>query len=131
MHSQRLLLALSLFAASTADTVPAGVRSVSRRPIFVLLVVGIVLDLIVSLALGYVAVQARDAASQAHINRVAAFQACSEFNRSKQADLARWDAIVKLLQSDGGTPQLETFIQGVEQANRTADQPRDCNSLAP
>ena len=131
MHSPRLLLALGVYGLTEPATAATGGRPRVRRWLIGLLVVGIVLDLIIGLTIGPIALQAKRASSSAHIARASAYAACEEFNRAKQADLERWDAIVKLLQTGPASPELETFVAGVEQANRTADQPRDCNRLAP
>ena len=101
------------------------------RWVAILFVVGVTLDVLIGVSLGYVAVQARDAASTARINRLAAYNACIANNDAKQADLARWDAIIVLLRSGHDSPELQTFIAGVQKANRTADAPRDCGALVP
>lgn len=101
------------------------------RWLAVLFVAGIALDILVGIALGLIAVQARQASSSAHIARVANYTTCLVNDDYRRADLARWDAIVVLLRSDGDSPQLQTFIAGVEKANRTADAPRDCTKLLP
>lgn len=126
MASPRLLLVLSLGASlAPRGSVEKG-RVVRLRWVMVLLAVGVALDLIVGLALGYVAVQARSAASSAHISRVAAYQLCLANNDAKQADLARWNAILALVRQSPATPMQTAFIEGVEEANSIADAPRNC-----
>lgn len=101
------------------------------RWVLVLFAIGVVLDILIGVSLGYVAVQARDAASTARVNRVAAYQACLSGNDRSAADLKRWDDIVTLLRSGRDSPELQTFLAGVDKANGTADAPRDCGRLVP
>lgn len=129
MHLPRLLLATLLTASWVRTETAPEVRKVKGRWLVFLLAAGVLLDLIVGLALGYVAVQARNAASAAHISRVAAYQFCLANNDAKQSDLARWDAIVALLRTGPDSPQLQAFIEGVEAANGNADAPRDCGKF--
>lgn len=126
MHSPRLLLAWSLgVGMSTTDTVAGGARP-RVRWVIALLTIGITLDLVVSLALGALAVQAKNAGATAHIARVAAYESCMASNRAKQADSARWDTVVQLIETGPGSPQVETFLAGLEKANAAADKPFDC-----
>jgi hypothetical protein len=93
--------------------------------------VGIVLDLIISVILVYNNQRISKVASQAHIAKVAAYEYCLKGNASAQADLKRWDAVLALLHDGTTTPGLQTFIAGVEKANRTADQQTDCARIKP
>lgn len=131
MHSPRLLLLSVVFGLKSTATDDSIGRVRIGRWVVIGLAVGIALDLVIGLTIGPIALQARHASSSAHLARVSAYAACTEFNRAKQADLARWDAIVKLLQTGPASPELQTFVAGVEQANKTADQPRDCSQVAP
>lgn len=111
---------------------PATPKSVTLpRWLVVLFAGGVVLDILVGTALGLVAVQARNAASSAHISRVATYQTCLANNEYKAADLSRWNAIVVLLRTGGDSPELQAFIAGVEKANVQADTPRNCTKLLP
>lgn len=101
------------------------------RWVAVLFVVGVCLDILIGISLGYVAIQARSAASSAHISRLAGYTTCLANNDFRALDLARWDAIIVLLRSGGDSPQLQTFIVGVEKANAQADKPRNCRLLLP
>lgn len=131
MHSQRSLLALLLFG-SLAQVENGKPRLMGRqRLLIVLLTVGVVLDLLISVSLGYVAVQARNASNQAHIVKVASYEACVANNDAKQADLKRWDDVLTLIKDGHATPALLAFIAGVRRSNVTADAPRDCGRLAP
>ena len=131
MHSQRLLLGLSLMSATGVASVGSQ-RPLIRRPwVLTLLVVGIVLDLAISGALIHNNYQINKVVSQAHIAKVAAYEYCLKGNASAQADLKRWDAVLALLHDGQNDPQLETFIAGVEKANRTADQQTDCSRIKP
>lgn len=131
MHSPRLLLGLLLGASwATADPATKGLN-VKVRWVVILLAIGVALDLLISLALGYVAVQARNAASQAHVARVATYEACLTSNATKTDDLKRWDEVLALV-SDGRTDTATLrFVQQVGQINKTADAPRDCGALVP
>lgn len=131
MHSPRLLLATLLTVSLARDGPMVEVRSRRGRWLVALLVVGVALDLIVGLALGYVAVQARSAASQAHLNKVAAYEACLANNDNKMADAQRWREVLALVSDGGSNPQTAAFVRGVEKANAAADAPRDCNRIAP
>ena len=131
MHSPRLLLLSVAFTLSAADQDGTDGRIILRRWVVIGLAVGIALDLLIGLTLGPIALEARRASSQAHLNRVAAYEACLQFNQVKAADLKRWDAIIKLIETGPSNPATVAFVKGVEQANRTADQPVDCRKLAP
>lgn len=131
MQSPRLLLALSLGVSLARSNGAPGGAGVRLRLVSIFLAVGVALDLIVGLALGYVAIQARDAASSARIGRVAAYQSCLANNEAKMSDLARWDAIVALLRSGPDSPELRAFLDGVEKANGSADAPRNCKAFLP
>ena len=126
MHSPRLLLAWSLGVSMTALDATGGRGRARARWVIALLTVGIILDLLVSLALGALAVQAKNAGATAHIARVAAYESCMASNRAKQADSARWDTVVQLIETGPGSPQVETFLAGLEKANAAADKPLDC-----
>lgn len=103
-----------------------------RRPwILILLITGVALDLLISLALGSVALEARHNAAQARIIKLAAYEYCLNSNQAKQADLERWDAVLTLLKDGNNDPKLETFITGVERANQSADSTVDCNKINP
>lgn len=101
------------------------------RWVAILFIAGVVLDVLIGVSLGYVAIQARNAASSAHIGRVATYQSCLTNNDYRALDLSRWNAIVVLLRSGGDSPELQTFIAGVEKANASADAPRNCNVFLP
>lgn len=131
MHSPRLLLLSVAFTLSAAGQDGTDGRIILRRWVVIGLAVGIALDLLIGLTLGPIALEARRASSQAHLNRVAAYEACLQFDQVKVADLKRWDAIIALINSGPASPQTEAFIKGVEQANKTADQPVDCASIKP
>lgn len=126
MHSPRLLLAWSLgVGMSTIDTANGDARPRARW-VIALLVIGITLDLVVSLALGGLAVQAKHAAATARIARVAAYESCVASNESRQADLVRWEKVVALIDTMPANPEVQTFIAGVRAANETADRQVDC-----
>lgn len=131
MHSPRLLLLSVVYGLNAADPAATDSRIVLRRWVIIGLAVGIALDLVIGLTLGPIALEARRASSQAHLNKVAAYQACLQFNEVKSADLARWDAIVKLIDSGPANPETVAFVRGVEAANKTADRPVDCTRQAP
>lgn len=91
-----------------------------------LVIVGVIFDLVVSVVVGWGAIKANEAASSAHIARVSAYQSCLEGNKFRQADLARWDHVLTLINTMPKNPAQQQFIQGVDKANRTADRQRDC-----
>ena len=96
-----------------------------------LLMVGVGLDLLISVVLGLVVIQARNDASQAHLLKVAAYEACLAANQQKAADLARWGAVLRLIEGKHPTAQTEAFVAGVRAANRTVDAPADCGRISP
>ena len=126
MHSPRLLLAWSLGVAMTATDDTTGDGRGRGRWLIALLIVGITLDLLVSLALGALAVQAKRAADTAHIARVAAYESCLVNNQAKQADLVRWEKVLNLVDTMPTNPEVQTFVAGVRSANETADKQIDC-----
>jgi len=131
MHSQRLLLLASLGYRSDAGSVtPTPVRTPSRW-LLVLVAVGVGLDLLISVALGYAVNQTRINTSQTHILKVAAHETCLASNDQKAADLRRWDEVLTLLDTEPANPALEKFVAGVRKANGTADAPHDCSTVAP
>jgi hypothetical protein len=131
MHSQRLLLALSpMFSTGGPGMVPGRRRAV-RKTVIVLLGVGILLDLLVSVVLVNNYRQIQKVTSEAHIAKVASYEACLASNRSKAADSERWDKVLALVDTMPDNPQVETFVAGVRAANRTADHPADCTDLVP
>jgi hypothetical protein len=114
---------------SMTDASPA--QASRTRWVIVLLTVGVLLDLMISVILVYQNRQIEHAASSAHISRVAAYQSCLKGNDYRANDQARWDAIVKALQTEGGNPELARFIMQVQAANQQADHPVDCVPLRP
>lgn len=102
-----------------------------RALIIVLLSIGVALDLLISVALVYSVRQAKDAASQVHIVKVAAYEACLVNNDRSAADLKRWNDILALIRDSPATPQRDLFVAAVNKANRQADNPRDCGKLVP
>lgn len=131
MHSQRLLPALLLMSA-TAKTGNKEIPPVTRRGlIIVLLAIGVVLDLLISVALVYSVDQTRKSASQVHILKVAAYEACLVGNERSAADLKRWNDILALIENAPNTPGRDAFVQAVNKANLQADNPRDCGRLVP
>lgn len=131
MLSPRLLLALLPGALWTDNGTDRRTLTVRGRWVVIFLVVGVALDLLISVVLISQNQQIKQAASSAHISRVAAYESCLASNDQKRADLERWDAIIKLLSTRPPSPQLEAFVHGVEIANLSADQPRDCQTVAP
>jgi NhaP-type Na+/H+ or K+/H+ antiporter len=131
MHSLRSLLALSLGVRLTMES--PGTSHQGRRVhwLVILLAVGVALDLLIGLALGYVAVQARSASSQAHIARVANYESCLVTNQRKAADALRWMSVLALVSQVAPQTQLQTFVAGVQKANALADQPQDCHKAVP
>lgn len=131
MHSQRLLLATLLTASWVQDGASPGTPRMKGRWLVVLLAIGVALDLMVGLALGYVAIQARNASSQAHILKVAAYEACLSNNDNKAADADRWRKVLALVDTMPHNQAVQVFIAGVNAANAAADAPRDCQALVP
>ena len=89
--------------------------------------VGVLFDLVISVIVGWGVIRANDAASSAHIARVAAHTSCIAGNTFRQADLARWDHVLTLINTMPKNTAQQKFIAGVDAANRTADQLRDCS----
>lgn len=108
-----------------------GGHRMRMRWLIVLLVVGVALDLLISVALFYAVDQARRASSEAHLIKVAAYETCLSGNDTRAADLRRWHDIETLLRNGRDTPELQAFIAGIERANGQADSTRDCSSFAP
>lgn len=102
-----------------------------RGIIIVLLAVGVVLDLLISVVLITTVNQARHNASQVHILKAAAFEACLVDNQRSAADLKRWNDILALIRDAPGTPARDSFVAAVNKANQQADNPRDCGKVAP
>jgi hypothetical protein len=135
MHAQRLLL---LGLLSQAPGISAGSRDGPgrRRPVrfrwlMILLAVGVALDLAISAALIYNNRQIARVTSEAHIAKVASYEACVASNRSKQADHDRWEKVLALIDTMPKSPQIQQFVSGVRAANATADHPADCTPLVP
>lgn len=131
MHSPRFLLVSSLIFSTAAAPETRKGRMSRRGAIIVLLTVGIVLDLLISVALFYAVQRARDASSQVHLVKVSAYEACLISNDQRAADLRRWNDILALVNQGPATPARDRFIDGVRKANGTADKPRDCGTLVP
>jgi hypothetical protein len=131
MHSLRSLLALSLGVRLTMESPTTGRPGPKVHWLVILLAVGVALDLVIGLALGYVAVQARSASSQAHIARVANYETCLATNQTKAADAARWMSVLTLVSQVAPQTQLQTFVAGVQRANALADQPQNCLKSMP
>lgn len=131
MHSQRSLLALSLLF-STARANGKNMPPVARRTvIIVLLAIGVALDLLISVVLIANVDQARHNASQVHILKAAAYEACLVDNQRSAADLKRWNDILALIENAPSAPGRDQFVQAVNRANQQADNPRDCGRVAP
>ena len=104
----------------------------TRPPlVLLLLTVGVILDLLIAFALYRQNVRAEQAASEAHIVKVAAYEYCLKANMDRQSDLKRWDNVLVLLNTMPPTPALEHFVNGVKAANAVADEQNDCTKLAP
>jgi hypothetical protein len=104
----------------------------TRPPlVLLLLTVGVILDLLIAFALYRQNVRAEQAASEAHIVKVAAYEYCLKANMDRQLDLRRWDSVLALLKTSPPSSELTTFVAGVEAANAQADQQIDCTKLAP
>lgn len=101
------------------------------RWVAALFVIGVALDILIGIALGAIALQAKHASSSAHIARVASYESCLRANEYRQADLTRWNVIIQLLRSGNDTPQLEQFIKGISKANAVADANQECGSFLP
>lgn len=131
MHSPRLLLGL-LLGANWADSPPTGKAGrVRGKWVIALLAVGILLDLLISAALLYQNHQIEQNASEAHILKVAGYEACLASNQAKLADLDRWEKVLTLLDSGPANPAVRQFVAGVRAANKAADHPVDCKPLVP
>lgn len=131
MHSPRSLLALLLGASLEPQGAMTAHPRIRRNLLMILLTVGVTLDLVIGLALGYVAVEARSASNQAHIIKVATYEACILNNEAKRADLRRWQDVLVLVKDGSTDPKTLNFVQAVARSNQTADAPRDCGKLAP
>jgi hypothetical protein len=127
----RLLLALQPGGLSTGSGTGRKRLTVRGRWAVGLLAAGVALDLLISAALISQSLETRQAASSAHVGRAAAYDACELSNQARRADLARWQAIVVLLSTDGTSPGLARFVAGVERADITADRPEDCATIGP
>jgi hypothetical protein len=99
--------------------------------VVVLLTVGILLDLLVSAAIVNNYRQIQKVTSEAHIAKVAQYEACLASNRTKSADADRWEKVLTLVDTMPANPEVETFVAGVRSANATADHPVDCGPLVP
>jgi hypothetical protein len=84
------------------------------------------LDLFISVALLYQNQQIQQNASNTHILKVAAYEACTRNNAQNRADLVRWEKVLTLVDTMPANPQVETFVAGVRAANEVADHPVDC-----
>lgn len=91
-----------------------------------LVTVGVCFDLFVSAALYQQNQVTRKAASSAHIARVAGYESCTDSNKGKVADLKRWNQVLTLINTMPSNAAEQRFINGVDAANRTADQMRVC-----
>lgn len=91
-----------------------------------LVLLGVIFDLAVSVVVGWGAIKANEAASSAHIARVSTYSACKAGNDFRTADLARWDSVLKLVDTMPKDPRTRRFIAGVDAANRQADAVRPC-----
>lgn len=131
MHSQRSLLALSLILGTARANEKKAAQMTRRGLIITLLAIGVALDLLISVALVYSVRQARDAASEVRIVKVAAYEACLVNNERSAADLKRWNDILDLVQNGPNTPGRDQFVAAVNKANQQADNPRDCGRLVP
>lgn len=131
MHSQRLLLVLSLGASLASADVKAPVRKPQVGIVVILVLIGVVLDLVISVALGYAVTQARHNASALRVSQIAAYEVCLQANRSADADLQRWNEVLSLVARTPSTPGQTRFIQGVQAANATADAHHICAPLKP
>lgn len=96
------------------------------RWVLILLAVGVTLDLLISAALVYQARQIEANASTTHILRLAQYEACVRNNAQNEADLVRWEKVLSLVDTMPTNPQTVAFIDGVREANRTADKQVDC-----
>lgn len=122
---------MSVIGASAIPDAGDGGGRTRARWVILLLAVGVALDLLISGVLFYQNHQIQQAASSAHISRVAAYEACLSSGSFREADATRWAAVLKLLESSPPSPQLEKFIAGVQAANAQADQAPNCHALVP
>jgi hypothetical protein len=127
----RLLLALPPGGHWAGNGTGRERLTVRGRWVAGLLAAGVALDLLISAALISQSLETRQAASSAHVGRVAAYDACELSNQARRADLARWQAIVVLLSTDGTSQGLARFVAGIERADITADRPEDCATIGP
>lgn len=131
MHSPRSLLVL-LLGASTATPGPTTEeKRVRARWVVALLIVGIVLDLLIGLAIGAIAIQAKRASSSAHISRVASYEACLRANDFRRADAQRWNVILDLSARGPQTLERRQALATIQAAVAAADSPADCGTLLP
>jgi hypothetical protein len=126
-----LLLLLSLGLSTVTPEPTSDRRNTRVKVVMVLFAVGLVLDILIGAVLVLNNRQIRHAVSQAHLVKIAAYEACIASNQRSAADLKRWDEVLVLVNTMPTDAHQQAFIAGVEKANRTADAPRDCGRLVP
>ena len=137
MRSPRLLLLLLLSASWQRETVTAPKTwlpsRISLRVVAVGFVVGLILDIVIAVLLivdvqhSQKAITRSVQASEAvQVVKVAQYQSCLATESVKAADLTRWDAVLRLVNTTPNTPEMQAFIKAVDAANRTADRPKVC-----
>jgi len=131
MQVPRLLLGASLLSATVGPDGRPGVRVGLRRWVVGLLILGVMLDLMISAVLLYNNHQIQRATSEAHILKVAAYESCIAGNKNRAADLDRWDHVLALIDTMPQNPAVVQFVDGVRAINAHTDQPTDCGPLVP
>lgn len=87
---------------------------------------GVVLDLAISIVLANTVINLSNVSSSAHQSRVGLYQACLQTNNYRQVDLIRWNEVLKLIDTMPQNEALQKFVAGVKAANALADTAQKC-----
>lgn len=103
---------------------------VTNKTLILVVLIGVVFDLFVSAGVVLIAtqanraaMQAKSAASDARIAKVATYEACLSGNESRAESRALWLSITALLPND---PRSVVFKENILKVTGQAFQPRNC-----
>lgn len=106
------------------------IKDAKRRKRHVrLLAISLALDVLLTVAFGYISIRTADLASKADSNRAALVRSCETANQSRSDNREIWDYVLELSQRPSTTPaEQETRDKFVAKVNETF-KPRNCSEV--
>lgn len=121
---------------SIDDSISVLVRDAKRRRRQIIaLAISLVVDCLLTIGFGFLAIQARDTANEVQKNQASIISSCQVGNEFRKTEASLWEHIIAIQPVDQGqlTPaqqaQRDKTIADFQQYLKTTFAPRDCNNI--